>query len=242
MTAIRQEERTLTVDGECVRYVLERKAIKRVNLRVRRDGSVFVSAPARTPISVIERFLREKADWLRGARARVDARKPTPFLPVEGAVLSIEGKPHTLTLTVGRPGVQRGDGVLYLTLRDVADTAEALRVLRRFVKAEAKRVLTARVEALYPLFAHRVPTFPTLSFRWMRSRWGSCTAAKNHVSLNEKLLFVDPLLADYVILHELCHFAHQDHSAAFYRELAKHFPQYAAAKRALSLTSVPTFE
>ena len=239
MKQSKKEIRSLILGQETVVYELERKAVKRMNLRVRRDGSIHISVPMRTPLSVAERFLREKADWLIAARARVLCRRPTPFRVCDGAVLMLEGRPCRIVLVKGKQGATRTDETLILALRDPTDETEGMRVLRRFIKAEAARVLTARVQAIYPHFAYRVPTFPTLSFRWMKSRWGSCTASKGHIALNEKLLLVDPALADYVICHEFCHFEHQDHSAAFYRHLSHFYPQYAAARRALQAACIP---
>ena len=229
----------LALGDETLSYECERKAVKRLNLRVRGDGSIYVSAPMRMPLVTIEAFLTEKADWLREARARMLAHVKTAFLPQSGASLPLEGVEHTLLPVKGRGAAVRQNGKLLLPVSNPADFAAVMRALRRFVKSEAKRVLTARARQIYPHFAHRVPTFPQLTFRWMSSRWGSCTAAKNHITLNEKLLFVDPALADYVIVHEFCHFEHQDHSPAFYRYLSGFYPNYAAARRALSAAAIP---
>ena len=233
------ENRTLKIGEETLSYELERKKIKRLNLRVRGDGTVHVSAPLQMSMTFIEQFLREKSAWIESARARVGARQAPPLSLITGDVIPIEGTPHTLLVQKGKQDVKRLDGMLILNVKDPTDDAERLRVFRRFVKAEASRVLGERVRAIYPYFAPRVTAFPTLSFRWMTSRWGSCTAAKNHITLNEKLLFVAPALADYVIFHEFCHFRHQDHSAAFYAHLSSFLPDHAARRRALRAAQIP---
>jgi predicted metal-dependent hydrolase len=235
------EKRILKIGEETISFELERKKIKRLNLRVRRDGTVHVSVPMQMSMTFIENFLREKSEWIESARARVGARQAPPLTLTTGDVISIEGTPHTLIVQRGKQGVKRLDGMLILTVKDPMDGAERLRVFRRFVKAEASRVLSDRVRAIYPYFAPRVTVFPTLSFRWMKSRWGSCTAAKNHITLNEKLLFVPPALADYVIFHEFCHFRHMDHSSAFYAHLASFLPDHQARRKALRATPIPEF-
>lgn len=239
MMGTKIENRVLILGNETLSYELERKKIKRLNLRVRRDGTVHASAPVQMSISFIENFLREKSAWIKDARSRVCARRTQPLSLTDGEVIHIEGVPHTLMIRKGKQGVTRLDGALILTVRDPLDGAERLRVFRRFVRAEASRVLTERVRAIYPYFAPRVATFPTLSFRWMKSRWGSCTAAKNHITLNEKLLFVAPALADYVIYHEFCHFKHQNHSAQFYTHLASFLPDHQARRKALRAAQIP---
>ena len=234
------ENRVLKIGEEVLSFELERKKIKRLNLRVRRDGTVHISAPVKMSMTFIENFLREKSAWIQNARSRVQARKAEPLSLVDGEVIPIEGVPHTLLVKRGKQGVRRLDGMLILTVRDPLDGAERTRVFRRFLSDEASRVLTERARAIYPYFAPRVAAFPALSFRWMKSRWGSCTAAKNRITLNEKLLFVAPALADYVIFHEFCHFRYQDHSAAFYAHLASFLPDHQARRKALRAATIPT--
>lgn len=240
MTASAKTVCTLTVGGVSIPYEFERKRIKRLNLRVRRDGTVHLSVPVGTPAAFIEQFLRQRATWIAEARARMLAARPKPDTLSEGSTVYIKGEPHTVRLLQGSraSGVCR-DGQLFLTVRDTGDVAARHHALRCFAKAQAAPYLTARMQEIFPHFSPRPATFPTLSFRWMKSRWGSCTASKNRITLSEKLLFVAPHLCDYVIWHELCHFAYQDHSAAFYRHLSTYYPDYAAARRALARAPIP---
>lgn len=233
----------LTVGGEQIPYELERKAIKRINLRVRKDGSVHVSVPIYTPGETVERFLADHATWVRDARARMLERCGEVISPMEGRTIPLEGSFHTILVRQGlKECAVRREGELYLYVKDTADIMACAGVLRRFIKAEAVRVLTEAARGIYPLFAPHPATFPSLTVRKMSSRWGSCTAAKNHITLNEKLLFVEPWLVRYVILHEFCHFKHQNHSAAFYKHLSSFMPQHALARRALRAAAVPDYE
>ena len=233
-------QRTLTVGSTILPYEFERKRVKCLNLRVRRDGSVHLSVPLTTPNDLVERFLRERIEWIMQARARMLKHAPVYEKLRNGSVIPMKGEPKILQISQGgRAKCECRDGTLLLALRDPENEVEARRALKRFIKAEAAAYLTARMQAIWPLFSPRPTTFPTLTFRWMKSRWGSCTAAKNHVTLNEKLLLVPPHLADYVIWHELCHFVHQDHSAAFYKHLAKFCPHYADARHELAALRLP---
>ena len=69
--------------------------------------------------------------------------------------------------------------------------------------------------------AHRYNfKYNKLTFRKMKTRWGSCTA-KNNISLNKGLVFLSDELKDYVILHELVHTKIKNHSTKFWDELGK---------------------
>ncbi|MDP2641112.1 MAG: M48 family metallopeptidase [Candidatus Yanofskybacteria bacterium] len=65
-----------------------------------------------------------------------------------------------------------------------------------------------------------------------RSMWGSCSSKKN-LNFNYKLLFLPRQVADYIIVHELCHLRHLDHSARFWHQVAKTFPNYRQMERQL---------
>jgi predicted metal-dependent hydrolase len=68
-------------------------------------------------------------------------------------------------------------------------------------------------------------SFNEIQIRSQQSRWGSCSYAKN-ISLNDRLLFLPKELVSYVMLHELCHTKHLNHSASFWKLLAKWDPHY----------------
>ena len=78
------------------------------------------------------------------------------------------------------------------------------------LRAEAKAYLPARVEELA-----RILGYGKVTIRAARSKWGSCTA-QNNISLSLFLMTLPPHLRDYVIVHELCHTVHHNHSAEFH--------------------------
>lgn len=241
MTA--KKEFTLCHKGEVLTYEVEKKAVKRMTLRVRRDGSVHVTIPSRVAFAEGVRVAEDHADWILQKRALVMKKAESRQTVSKTHQIPIRGIPHAVLLQKGnRAAVTLADGALLVTLRDPTSESELTRTLRRFIKEESARVLTARVREIYADFSPRPATFPDLSFRWMRSRWGSCTASKKHVTLNEKLLLVHPALADYVIYHELCHFKHQNHSPAFWAYLATFVPNHKELRRALNQTPLPELE
>jgi predicted metal-dependent hydrolase len=68
-------------------------------------------------------------------------------------------------------------------------------------------------------------TFGRITLRMQRTRWGSCSA-KGNLSFNCLLLLAPPEVLDSVVVHELCHRKHMDHSPAFYAEILRVFPDY----------------
>ena len=90
-------------------------------------------------------------------------------------------------------------------------------------KALEKHCKNAKI--IYDDFKAVTP-FPTIKFRKMKSRWGSCQPQKNILTFNTLLLTKPFESIKYVVIHEFCHFIHPNHSKAFYAELEKHMPDY----------------
>lgn len=75
-------------------------------------------------------------------------------------------------------------------------------------------------------------TFEKLSIRGQRTVWGSCTLQK-HIQLNYKILFLPKVLARYILIHELCHTVHMDHSKSFWKLVSHHVPDFKNQVKAL---------
>ncbi len=105
------------------------------------------------------------------------------------------------------------------------------KMLDKFWQNECQRIFKRRVNDLKILFPN-LPDF-SIRIRKMKTRWGVCNRSNNTVTLNSELLKKDVSLLDYVIIHELCHFKHPNHSAAFWQEVSKYYPYYKLARKRL---------
>ena len=126
----------------------------------------------------------------------------------------------------GRAGVTQSGDTLILRLKDPEDPEEKRRVLESWQKRLCTEQVTALCRRYVPFFERRIRAFPTLSFRRMRSRWGSCRPQKGALSFNTRLVELPPDCVDYVVVHELAHFLQPNHSAAFYAEVARVLPDW----------------
>ena len=229
------EARRIALGSRTLVYTLERKRVKNINLRVRPDGSVYVSCPYLTPIRRVEAFLRAESGRILAALDRIETAallRPEAAHCAEGEAVSVWGETVTLRFRSGRGDGALLGGELWLPVRNPDDEAQRRRALERWQRQSCEETLTALCRRLYPAFAARGVAWPELRFRRMRSRWGSCQTRRGVITFNLRLVELPEACALYVAAHELTHFLQPNHSSAFYAELARVLPDW-AERRAL---------
>ena len=219
-------ERRIDLPDGAICYEWTRKRIKNYNLRVRPDGSVALSTPVRVSGAEADRFVRERASWIAAARRRLAGRRP--FSLLDGGEWRLAGHPFRLQVKRAEAASARWEaGVLFLTLPaglSQKEEEERLRALLHLALREpAERVLGEILDRHAPLLeevsGRRNPP-PALTLKWMTSRWGSCSPARGRITLNAALVLAPPECAAYVVLHELAHRLHPNHSPAFHALVA----------------------
>lgn len=226
----------LLPDGTEIRTVIERKRVKNLNLRLRPDGSLYLSIPKKLPFEEGERFLISRTDFVRRAYQRLAAREKEPEKLQEfktGEKIPYLGRLLTLAVSTGqqREAVLRGSE-LSLTVRPGDGREERAQLLSSWRKSEAKRIFAERLGFYHERYFNHCPK-PSLTVREMRSRWGSCRKDTARITLNAWLLGADVRLIDYVVVHELAHLIRADHSAAFWEAVAAVMPDHRARRAEL---------
>jgi hypothetical protein len=232
-------DRTLRVQGEHLEYRLRRARRKSIGIVVD-DNGVTVSAPRWVAIREIEGFMREKKRWIDRARldwqvyvARREALRPRWQ---HGAAIPVLGVPRQLavrSLAAGeRPHAELSAGATTILVRvaDPADPQQIERCVAHLLDTMARKTYGERI-------AHYATTTGLIPTRWRlsraRTRWGSCSA-DGTVLINRRLIQFEPAVIDYVIVHELAHLRHPDHSPRFWARVESVLPDYRAARKRLN--------
>lgn len=119
-----------------------------------------------------------------------------------------------------------------LPLKDPA-TQRARDAKKKILMKQAREYLPYRLEFWATKFGY---TYERCRLSHANTRWGSCSS-NGTISLNIGLMQIPEVLRDYVILHELAHLNHMDHSAAFWAEVESHDPRYKDHRRRLKAFS-----
>lgn len=231
-------KRTIQLCGRPVSYELTRKNVKNINLRIKPDGSVNVSAGRGVPVRFIEDFMRRKERYIcdaidRFASERRELLQPEAY--VEGEAVYVSGEILKLRIESGpRSGGRLMGDELILTMRCADDPESRRRAFEQWQRAYCEAWMTEICRNIYPLFEPYGVAFPALHFRRMRSRWGSCMPQKGKVTFNTALSGAPKACAEYVAVHEFTHFLQPDHSKKFYRLMDGFLPDWRERRKLLS--------
>ncbi len=175
-------------------------------LEVQPSGSLVVRSPLRLPLHEIEAFLRSRHVWIADRLSEASqARSAIPPLPTE------------------KHFHHRGI---------VKEWQEAKADLAKWRRNEAKELFLDIIDHVLPDLGVGSLRFQSLRLRKMRRRWGSCSADGN-ITLNEHLIMVPDRCTRAVVVHELAHLVHMDHSKAFHRMARGLMTGYEAANTEL---------
>jgi len=222
--------------------IRESRRARRLILQLLPPYTLELVVPRGTRPREIEAFLTENRAWLERARLEMRSRYPEAQrgLPerVELTAIGRRWRVEYLHDAKVRPRRRVYHDRLQLTVPR-ANHRAASQLLRQWLMSEARQHLKswlwreAEAMGLTPA---------KVQIRTQRTRWGSCSG-KGTISLNAGLLFLEPPVARYLLVHELCHLRHLDHSQRYWKLVERFEPGYRALDTALSesWTRVPAW-
>ena len=132
--------RQLVIDDQTIQYQLERKAVKNLNLRIRNDGTIYVSANKLVPIDEIDNFVRSKYSFITNALKKFSELaeyKPQPKNYVSGETFYIQGRSLRLQVSEAQKDYITSDGInIYLKVKNPEDTERKKRIVDRFMNKQ----------------------------------------------------------------------------------------------------------
>ena len=200
---------------------------RRLKLSVDERGAR-LTLPLRASLVSGERFLAEHRDWLAAQLAHYAEATPPPLCRDATDAIPLRGAPVRLQWRTGRYAKVQwratGDAApaLLFDAPPRASQAALQRALRDFYEGEAR----ADLGRWLPRYVPSLPRPPRrLQFKRMSSQWGSLSPDGN-VVLDLSLALARPSAFEYVLVHELCHLVHANHSRGFWTEVEARFPRW----------------
>ena len=205
-----------------ITYTLVTKQVKNINMRISSKGEVVVSANPFVPMDKIDDFVSSKVSWIVKHQKSMQERSQRTMIDDKHIVLF--GNSLKIRRTTGKYNhVSYDKDTLYVQCREQADPEK---VVRQFLDKLCKDVFLDVATLTFRSLSDYHLEFPEVKIRDMKSRWGSCTPAKNSITLNRKLIHYPFEFIEYVVLHEFVHFIQPNHSKAFYNIIENYMPDY----------------
>ena len=234
----RLTQHSIAYGGEVIAFSLRRqpsRTVTRVAIHVEPDARVLVDAPDTAPLADVLSAVKKRARWIslhvEAARARLAHVLPREY--VSGESLHYLGRRYRLKVVIdpGAKAEARMRGAFVTVTTPESASASIKTALDAWYRQRAREVFADRLtEVASPL--RWVKQLPQTRLQFMTVQWGSCSPT-GCITLNPLLVKAPRECIDYVLLHELCHLLHHNHSPKFYRTLDRHMPNWRAVKEKL---------
>lgn len=191
------------------------RSSKRIKLRIDRGGkAAVISAPLSCTQKAALNFANENKNWIEAQISKSPKRIEFAignFIPLYGALTRLEIAPP-------RSKPQLETGVLFIPTKPENFDVKTKIILKKM----AQEAASAHIQGLEPLLLKKATKIRITD---TKSRWGSC-ASNGVVSLCWRLILAPPEVFQYVIAHEMAHLKEMNHSAKFWAEVARLYPDY----------------
>ena len=196
-----------------VEVIIEKKRIKNIYFRINDEGKLYITCPTLTPKFEINRLIEKNYKSIENMykKYKLKSKKKDKVLYLGKELSFIEYKGIILT-----------DDTIYASSIDKAN---------KYLEKISLDIFQERMN----LYINEFPNIPKfrLRIRKMKTRWGVNNLRSKTITLNSMLIHHPVESIDYVIVHELSHFYHMDHSRAFWNEVEKHYPNYKKSRKEL---------
>jgi len=225
--------KSLIINDKELFYVIERKNVKNINMRVKSDGIIYISAKRSIPEECIKNILEKNAgkfsaviEKLQNQKKKTDNTDFINYLGKEYPVRIIERNNESVdfdksTFTIYTSDKTDREKILFQILKWKSDKC-----------VEIYSDLNQRVCNLFREHGYNVP-LGTVTVKLMKSRWGSCNYVTGKISMNLRLIDYPVECIYAVFCHEYMHFIHQNHSKDFHKDLERICPSYKAYDKLL---------
>jgi predicted metal-dependent hydrolase len=204
------------IDDKEYEVVIQKKNNKNTYIRVKEDLKIYVTTSYFASKLYIYNLLEQNKEYLKKVLTKQEIKN-------ENTSFKYLGKKYDVIICNIVNKVELDENKLYTPSEKELD---------KYIKKNTLELFKERLDYNYNLFLENIP-YPKLKIRTMKTRWGVCNKRDNSVTLNSKLIEYNIEALDYVIIHELSHFVHFNHSKEFWMLVSKYNPNYKQIKKYL---------
>lgn len=226
----KQQLRKLQCNNKIIEYTLIRKSVKNINMRIKKEGTILVSANNKVPVAYIDSFVLSRQEYIFEILEKFKERKEYQQPPLEyvsGEKINILGKAYMLqVIEYEKELVEMNEKYIFLFVKDTSNSKRKEAVMSKWLRQYQIKLFDRICKEIYPDFEKLGIEYPVIKIRKMTSRWGSCATKRGIITLNSKLIEVPKECIEYVAVHEFAHFIHPNHSKQFYALVESIMPDW----------------
>lgn len=200
------------LDDKIYNVIIKKKGNKNTYIRVDENNNIIVTTNYFITNNKIKKILDDNMKFLNKA---LNKEKKEGFY--------LMGKKYDIIIDENIKNIEIDNSIIRV---------KSLKYLNNWYKKEIVKIFKERLDFYYNKFDENIP-YPILKIRTMKTRWGVCNRKVKSVTLNFNLVKYDYDCLDYVIVHELSHFVHFDHSKEFWNTVSKYYPNYKIIQKKL---------
>lgn len=204
------------IDDKQYEVIIEKKNNKNTYIRVKDDLKIYVTTSFFASKLYISKLLEDNKESIKKMILKKEEKQNDDFY-------NYLGKSYQVITCNMFDKVEFDNDKIY---------TPSLQIFEKYIKNKTLELFKERLDYNYNLFLENIP-YPKLKIRNMKTRWGVCNIRDNSVTLNSKLIGYDIEALDYVIIHELSHFIHFNHSKNFWELVQKYKPDYKKIRKYL---------
>ena len=205
-----------TIEGKEYEVIITKKNNKNTYLRVKEDLKIYVTTGRFTTKIGIKMLLDNNINTIK---KMIESQTK-------------KNKKNKYFYYLGNSYEVFIDNVEEVKILDDAIFTKNNEQLEKWLKQQIKNLYQERLDYNYNRYEEKIP-YPKLKIRTMKTRWGVCNIRDNSVTLNTRLIEYNIEKLDYVIIHELSHFIHFNHSKEFWKQVEKYTPNYKKIRKEL---------
>jgi len=206
-----------TINNKKYNVIVEKKYNKNTYIKITDDLNILVTTNFFNSEKNIKKMLDENNKFLIKAIESQEKRNE------KNLGFSFLGKKYDIIILPNIKDVEIDNNKIYV---------KDMETLSKWLKKQMNKVFLERLDYNYSLFNEKIP-YPKMRIRNMKTRWGVCNRKDNIVTLNSNLIKEEIEKIDYVIIHELSHFIHFNHSALFWQVVSKYCHDYKRIRKEL---------
>ncbi|STX27843.1 zinc metalloprotease [Legionella beliardensis] len=216
----------MIIEIEGFQVELTRKPVKYINLRITSQGSIKVSAPKRSSLTNISKFVKDKSSWIKSHQERLKDQE---------ILLNMHARADENHFFLGdrykliikesdiKKGITLNKSFMHCFAPANASLHETQAILHHWYRKQMETLLPALIKKWEPIIGVRVLEY---GIKTMKTRWGSCNTVAKRIWINLHLIQKPLICLEYVLVHEMVHLLEPSHNKRFHSLMTKFMPKW----------------